>query len=604
MADLTCLIVPRVAFFEEAERIPISEVVERILDTSSRHVILLDGVDSSTALNYLKNYFVKNPHINISISPRFGFGSPDLCRVWIHTDPSVASSRTLTIAPWDRDDVIQFMLATNAAQCASILCRIQPNHFAMVGGGLEVWKCIVDTMLEMPNERDFLRILKSLLLSRLPTTVTERKCESMSRWLGDQLLIPDSLNRLLLLSDDPVFRKLMHISELRLQIEADRFADLLELSNKLILKTQRSSEFLIEVSQRLRDSKVVANFLRQCVHEDYASMAASLLSQMDTAWKPSKARGYDFQNAYLAQAQWPGVSIEGAKFGYANLTDICLDDSLLTSLVFHSDRCTRSSFVDARLNGTAATKASFADANFFRAEMLETKWRDCDFYRTNFSGAKLSGSLFDKCNLSEASFRACIAYSAEFRQCNLQGADFTDAQLQGSNFQTRDLREALLCRTDLRKTNLQGAVLESLQMQQCKFDDALLTEAYLSGSAMKECSLQNACLVSSRLGEIEWECCDLKGADLRGVTFHYGSTRCGVVDSPYPSHGTRTGFYTDDREALYFQAPETIRKASLIGCDLRGANIAGVDFYLVDLRDAILDHAQRQHLAASGAILR
>ena len=101
----------------------------------------------------------------------------------------------------------------------------------------------------------------------------------------------------------------------------------------------------------------------------------------------------------------------------------------------------------------------------------------------------------------------------------------------------------------------------------------------------------------------QWENCDLRLADLRGCTFHMGSTRTGIVDSPYPSHGTRTGFYTDDYNDQHFQAPETIRKASLYGCDLRGANIFGVDFYLVDLRAAKFDDTQRDQLISTGAIL-
>ena len=105
------------------------------------------------------------------------------------------------------------------------------------------------------------------------------------------------------------------------------------------------------------------------------------------------------------------------------------------------------------------------------------------------------------------------------------------------------------------------------------------------------------------MAEIRWEYCDLREADLRGCTFHMGSTRSGIVNSPYPSHGTRTGFYTDDYNDQHFQAPELIRKACLYGCDLRGANIHGVDFYLVDLRAAKFDDSQREQLISTGAIL-
>ena len=106
------------------------------------------------------------------------------------------------------------------------------------------------------------------------------------------------------------------------------------------------------------------------------------------------------------------------------------------------------------------------------------------------------------------------------------------------------------------------------------------------------------------MADIDWEACDLRGADLRGVVFQMGfSTRCGLVGSPYPSHGTRTGFYTEDYPDRYLRRPEEIRKASLTGCDLRGANIGGVDFYLVDLRRAILDQEQLRQLKTTGAIL-
>ena len=68
-------------------------------------------------------------------------------------------------------------------------------------------------------------------------------------------------------------------------------------------------------------------------------------------------------------------------------------------------------------------------------------------------------------------------------------------------------------------------------------------------------------------------------------------------------YGSRTGFYTDDFNEQDFKSPEEIRKANLRSADLRGADITDVDFYLVDLRDALYDHEQRQHFRKCGAIL-
>jgi uncharacterized protein YjbI with pentapeptide repeats len=136
------------------------------------------------------------------------------------------------------------------------------------------------------------------------------------------------------------------------------------------------------------------------------------------------------------------------------------------------------------------------------------------------------------------------------------------------------------------------------------FSRADLGLALLTGSTMRDARFRGANLRGAGLADIEWEGADLRDADLRHASFHLGSTRCGLVDSPYPSHGTRTGFYTDDYNEQDFKAPEEIRKANLCGADLRGANITDVDFYLVDLRDAKYDDEQREHLQHCGAILK
>ena len=102
---------------------------------------------------------------------------------------------------------------------------------------------------------------------------------------------------------------------------------------------------------------------------------------------------------------------------------------------------------------------------------------------------------------------------------------------------------------------------------------------------------------------MNWEGAKLRNADLRGATFHMGTTRSGLVGSPIASEGSRTGFYTDDYEDRYFKAPEEIRKANLRGADLRGARLENVDFYLVDVRDALYGPEQEEHLRRCGAIL-
>jgi uncharacterized protein YjbI with pentapeptide repeats len=120
---------------------------------------------------------------------------------------------------------------------------------------------------------------------------------------------------------------------------------------------------------------------------------------------------------------------------------------------------------------------------------------------------------------------------------------------------------------------------------------------------MPAARLRGAILAGAGLADIEWERADLRGADFRGSTFHLGSSRSGLVGSPLACEGSRTGFYTDELYEQDFKSPEEIRKANLRGADLRGAKIINVDFYLVDVRDAIYTSDQAAHLRQTGAIL-
>ncbi len=120
---------------------------------------------------------------------------------------------------------------------------------------------------------------------------------------------------------------------------------------------------------------------------------------------------------------------------------------------------------------------------------------------------------------------------------------------------------------------------------------------------MPQASFYKATLRGAGLADIQWEQADLREADLSGCSFHLGSSRSGLVGSPYPGHGSRTGFYTNDYDDQVYKPPEQIRKANLRGADLRGANVQDTDFYLVDLRQARYDRDQAEHFRRCDAIL-
>src|SRR5262249_19204618 len=135
------------------------------------------------------------------------------------------------------------------------------------------------------------------------------------------------------------------------------------------------------------------------------------------------------------------------------------------------------------------------------------------------------------------------------------------------------------------------------------FQGARLRRALLTGSRMPGANFRGACLQEAGLAEVDWEGACLAEADLSHASFHLGSSRSGLVHSPIPCEGSRTGFYTDDTNEQAYKPPEEIRKANLCGADLRGARVEDVDFYLVDLRGAHFDAQQAEHFRRCGAIL-
>jgi uncharacterized protein YjbI with pentapeptide repeats len=165
----------------------------------------------------------------------------------------------------------------------------------------------------------------------------------------------------------------------------------------------------------------------------------------------------------------------------------------------------------------------------------------------------------------------------------------------------------------LRQANIGGATFCFARLRECDLEDmelpaadfhyAGLDGALLASTRMPRANFSHARLYGARLADIDWEGADLTFADLRECTFHFGSSRSGLVGSPIASEGSRTGFYGDEYDQQTFRPPEEIRKANLCKADLTGAQLADTDFYLVDLRGAKYTADQFEHLRRCGAIL-
>jgi len=262
------------------------------------------------------------------------------------------------------------------------------------------------------------------------------------------------------------------------------------------------------------------------------------------------------------------------------------------------------SFNKAKLAATDFSGASLYDAKFLGAvASVKCNFDGANLTRSNLEEAYLSKSTFVYANLTSANFAKAILHRAALTGATLKGTDFTKVDFERAELTGLDFRDCICRNAFFRHADMGRSCLEYLDLDAADFQDANLTNALLTATRMRGANLDRACLREAGLGEVDWENCSLRDADLTGASFHMGSSRSGLLFTTIASEGTRTGFYTDDYDDRSFKHPEEIRKANLCGCDLRGAKLDNVDFYLVDLRDARYDLEQEQQFRRCGAIL-
>jgi len=185
----------------------------------------------------------------------------------------------------------------------------------------------------------------------------------------------------------------------------------------------------------------------------------------------------------------------------------------------------------------------------------------------------------------------------------LDQSDFTGVKMESPEFRCVSFLESGFDDAELINALFEHCNLEYVVWERLRAPRAVCVDTAFTGSVLIGVDFAGAIFKRALMADIRWEYADLRYANLSECVFHMGSSRSGLVESPFPSHGTRTGFYTDDFHDQTHKIPEEIRKASLRGANLEGADVISTDFYLVDLRDANYDEDQRRHFQRCGAIL-
>jgi uncharacterized protein YjbI with pentapeptide repeats len=334
------------------------------------------------------------------------------------------------------------------------------------------------------------------------------------------------------------------------------------------------------------------------------AMSASILLVAEPTWQPEHPRRpWSFSHGIFRGAAWNCVNLYRAALNNADLSNAALNSANLENANLDEANFSNAALREAKLFRCHAIKCCFAGADLTAAKITAATLAEADFTNANLSRAQLMMSDFHGADFSSAIFQAADLASADLRGANFTEANCAAANFTRANLSSVDLRTACLHGACFEQAILIDAQLEDVYLAHAKFQNANFSNAHLTGSVFPAADFRGANLKAAGLAEIDWEEADLTGADISRASFHMGSSRSGLVNSPYACEGSKTGFYTDDYEDLSFKRPEEIRKANLRGANLTNVTADGVDFYLVDLRDAILSPALREQARATGAIL-
>jgi uncharacterized protein YjbI with pentapeptide repeats len=611
---------PRVASPCLGETLPLIDVVSDELARGTRVIQLQGGpgAGKSQALAWLSAELLQSTGVAFLDDPttsQVQLSAISQRVICAHREPLGRRICVLRLASWTDDELVEYLQAAAPEYCASVLRRVNASPWKdAIQGNPALWRVVLDAMIadgELSSIRVAIqRHLAAILPERDDRIVAGVFCCAILLKKADK-----SVASLKLLAETAIdfdrLRRLRHPLVQRIAAgESLAQAVLSEPEGKAL--GEKLPPILVEELAWLaaRDSLLVERL--HSIYQRHAipveAQAATVLFATDSAWRPDVQCELQLADGQFPRAQWAGLQaarhlaiasdLSRADLSGANLADAKLDGMRAERTNFAGANLSKASLVGARAN-----EANFAGASLVAAEASRINVRHANLRGANCESASLIGAELQQADLTGVKFCHADLTRASLTGAKIENADFAGARLVDANLRFLSLRTVALAGASFAWANLRRCDFEGVQSADLEFEHANLRGAIFTDSVLRRTSFFGADLRDSGLANSDWVGADLRDADLRGVSFHLGSTRSGLVGSPYPGHGSKTGFYTDDYDNQVFQPPEQIRKANLCGADLRGANVEGVDFYLVDLRGARLDDEAIEHVLCSGGIL-
>ncbi len=615
---------PRVK--RDGEVVLLEEEVRTRLESCPRGFIVLGGSagsGKSTALAHLAHVFACDARLSlvdgVNESDAEHWYRLSAVRLVICAMPPCAPSEmqvipdTWWLAPWTNDDLIEYVLSAHRACSGRVLQRFQADPARLrLAGVPQLCRQVLDQFAADGDDLDIQTALRRSVEASLTSIDALAACRlwcfvvvrhpnpNYKEWLLGLDRCEGTTRQTCALARHEFVQQLLAADHIASELRSPDSTDVLveRLSPALVWEAATLVRHDPQVARRLMSILTASSRLQQ-------PMAASLLHAMHGNWVPRGRRAPLLKEAHLPKVRWPGIRLRTLEIDAANLNGANLCDARLRQVTAR-----KANFHKANLHGARLIEFSAPLASMVGADLSYVRATGADFQGADLSHASLEGALLRAAHVEGARLRGANCRRADFAdalfshpQLDLTDADFAGANLSGSLLDGAVLRVGNFVGAQFSGAKLRKCDLEGMRLPSADFSRADLSGARLTGSYIPAARFRGAILAETGLAEIEWERADLRGADLRGSTFHLGSSRSGLVGSPIACEGSRTGFYTDEINEQDFKAPDEIRKANLRGADLRGAMIDGVDFYLVDLRNALYTSEQEEILRATGAIL-
>ena len=555
---------PRVRLLPGGEPLPITDVIRSMLRRGQKGIVYLAGPQGSgrtTALAHLMSTIGRSSGV-IALDDLTPGAAPYLSQ-WLVIVPAAPDALrptsvvgVLEMCPWGDDDLIEYMLCTDRPRCAAVMDRVLADESRRrLAGSPLLWREVLDVMRADVNVPDVATALRRAAFrhSTGGQGAAETAATCLRAVLGDQAAAAQARRLSRVAAHDAV----------RVLLAADFLTyHICDIGDLEPLRKPWPRDLVTEVAAQLAQRQVGFDLMAEAavgMDTELQPMAVSLLVGAGANWKPDGRAKPCLARACLAGARWCEADLFHADLTEADLSGSELFRARLSHASAPGSKFVRANMREAKLDGIIADHADFSRAVLAHASARKAVFEYADLRGADLARAELPGARLARADLRDAFAAGANLACADLEAADLKGADLSYADLTKAKLAGQDFRQVRLARAKFRGATMRRCNLQGVSAQTVDFFRADLRRADMTGSNLFAAYFDRADLRGARLADVHWEGADLRRADLRGASFHLGSTRCGLVGSTTPCEGSRTGFYTDDFEELEHQPPEDVR---------------------------------------------